>query len=69
MSKLEFFSQEAFLFPNPIWRVKIENVDNEEIIKYAYEVKEQSDGVQRSNVGGWHSHCLLYTSPSPRDRG
>ena len=30
MSKLEFFSQEAFLFPNPIWRVKIENVDNKE---------------------------------------
>ena len=65
MSKLEFFSQEAFLFPNPIWRVKIENVDNEEIIKYAYEVKEQSDGVQRSNVGGWHSHPYQIFEPMP----
>ena len=33
MSKLEFFSQEAFLFPNPIWRVKIENVDNFDYLK------------------------------------
>ena len=27
------------------------------------------DGTEREIVGGWYATCLLYTSPSPRDRG
>ena len=26
-------------------------------------------GFQVNRKGGWDTHCLLYTSPSPRDRG
>ncbi len=45
-------------FPQPIFRYKVDNYKtfNKELEEYIYKLKEEdSEGVVRSNRGGWHS--------------
>ena len=47
------------LFPTPVFQFRIENYENlnKELIKYIYNLREDDkDGIQRSNVDGWHSN-------------
>ena len=63
---LEFISNEATLFPTPFWMVQIKCVDNESLKEYCYSIKNNSDGVERSNKGGWHSHPYEIVEPYPQ---
>lgn len=36
----------------------LDNIDNQELIKYSYGLKESSSGTVKSNVGGWQSDPL-----------
>jgi len=40
-------------FGNPIWETKLEMIDNESIIDYAYNIKKDKEGILKSNRGGW----------------
>jgi uncharacterized protein (TIGR02466 family) len=62
---LEFISNESNLFPTPMWTVQVTGIDNEEIKNYCYTIKSKSDGVNRSNVGGWHSDPYQIVKPYP----
>jgi uncharacterized protein (TIGR02466 family) len=46
-----------FLFPQFIYS-NIVNIDCEQLKKYCYDKKNNTEGVIRSNVGGWHSEDL-----------
>lgn len=45
------------IFPTKVWTAFPNEINNDEIIEdcYVYREKFDSDGVQRSNVGGWQS--------------
>ena len=46
------------LFASPVFQFKIENYENlnKQLSEYIYDLKKNdADGVQRSNVNGWHS--------------
>tara|TARA_B100000212_G_C27370047_1_gene532148 strand:+ start:363 stop:1034 length:672 start_codon:yes stop_codon:yes gene_type:complete len=44
------------LFPTPIWTIDKCGVDKDEIVKFAYHVKdEDKEGRMSSNLGGWQS--------------
>jgi uncharacterized protein (TIGR02466 family) len=48
-------------FPQSIFKYKVNNFKeyNEKLSKYIYDLKkEDKDGVQRSNRGGWHSNSF-----------
>ena len=47
------------LFPSIIQALEIENFDNRELVKAAYELRSKDEGVQKSNRGGWHSNALI----------
>ena len=54
-------------FPTPIYIADIKHPTlNQELERDIVAWSKQDKGVVRTNVQGWH--CLLYTSPSPRDR-
>ena len=52
-------------------------ISKKNILDIAYELKrafEEKDLIAIENIYSddvvvWHNYCLLYTSPSPRDRG
>ncbi len=52
-------------FATPIWRINIEDVDvvNETIFAAMASLPEDEGGINRSNVGGWHSGTQLYKAP------
>ena len=60
---LEFISNEHMLFPTPLWQVQIKGVDNEALKEYAYNLKDNTEGVIISNRGGWHSKEILEPIP------
>ena len=60
---LEFISNEHMLFPTPFWQIQIKGVDNEALKEYAYNLKDNTEGVIISNRGGWHSKEI--TKPLP----
>ena len=35
------------------------DIDNQELIRYSYQLKDQSTGVLKSNAGGWQSESLV----------
>ena len=43
------------LFPSIVQALEIEDFDNKELVKAAYELKDRDEGVRKSNKGGWHS--------------
>jgi len=49
------------LFSTPVWVSNI-NIDNSVLLSYCLHLKETSDGVNISNMGGWQSEKLI---PSP----
>ena len=60
---LEFISNEHMLFPTPLWQVQIKGVDNEALKEYAYNLRDNTEGVVISNRGGWHSKEILEPIP------
>jgi len=57
-------SQFTELFTTPVWKLKIEGIDNKSIAEYIYGVESKSPGVYISNRGGWHSSDLEGPYPS-----
>ena len=45
------------IFETPLFEINIENIDNEELAKNIYKLKEHDKGEIKSNFGGWHSTC------------
>lgn len=47
-------------FPTPIWNVILDVDDKitEDLTNLCFRLKEESRGVNRSNIGGWHSNPL-----------
>ena len=39
-------------FSNPIWETNLK-LDNKELVKWCYQIKENNPGVHKSNKGGW----------------
>jgi len=64
---LEFISNEHSLFPTPLWQVQIKGVDNEALKEYAYNLRDNTEGVVISNRGGWHSKEILEPIPEALD--
>ena len=64
---LEFISNEHSLFPTPLWQVQIKGVDNEALKEYAYNLRDNTEGVIISNRGGWHSKEILEPIPEALD--
>jgi uncharacterized protein (TIGR02466 family) len=42
-------------FPTTMWNTYIEDISNEELERFSLECMKKSDGVVRSNKGGWQS--------------
>lgn len=60
---MELKVYEDLLFATPIWSCPVGGVNNKEVLEYCLKVKEQKQGVQISNRGGWHSKELIYPIP------
>ena len=60
---LEFISNEHMLFPTPFWQIQIKGVDNEALKEYAYNLRDNTEGVVISNRGGWHSKEIIEPIP------
>ena len=64
------------LFPSCVYVEETKEIDNNTISKIILEKEKKEPSRQLSNRGGWQSEgeiqqdksCLLYTSPSPRDK-
>ena len=54
--------------PIPLKKIDGKVVDDEPVFKTDWHAKAFAITVASASVGKW-SICLLYTSPSPRDRG
>jgi uncharacterized protein (TIGR02466 family) len=48
----------TYIFKSFITTEILPSIDNGELIKYAYSLKSESDGVVKSNVNGWQSDML-----------
>jgi len=51
----KYETEHQLLFQTPLFQIKIDDVDNDELIKNAYELQSVDEGKQASNNGGWHS--------------
>lgn len=47
------------LFSTPLWTAKLDGVNNQPIVDYALELKNTSQGVKISNLGGWQSEKIM----------
>ena len=47
-------------FPQLIWSGLLESIDNEKLKEFAYQRKEQTEGVHASNYIGWQSDNIHY---------
>ena len=65
---LEFISNEHSLFPTPLWQVQIKGVDNEALKEYAYNLRDNTEGVVISNRGGWHSKEIIEPLPESLEK-
>lgn len=45
-------------FPSPIWSGKFFNVDNDDIENYSNIMRQRTQGVKKSNYGGWQSDSV-----------
>ena len=43
------------LFQTPLFEIQLDDIDNEELSKSIYKLKENDEGENKSNYGGWHS--------------
>jgi len=51
-------------FPEPVFKYKVDDYKNlnEELIEYIYKLyKNDTEGIERSNRGGWHSKNFKFT--------
>ena len=47
------------LFPTELWEEENKTIDNEALGKIILEMAEEEPTIDRSNIGGWHSHTGL----------
>lgn len=40
-------------FGNPVWETLLDNIDNDGIVEYAYDLKNRKPGLSKSSRGGW----------------
>ena len=52
-------------FPCPLHTILIDTTHIDEMVKYAYQERELSKGVERSNAGGWQSHDDYHGKENP----
>jgi len=45
-------------FGTPVWETVLDNIDNEAIIEYAYNLKANKPGTTKSNRGGWQCYDI-----------
>lgn len=64
---LNFNFEKNVIFPTYVWDIFIEGIDNQSIKNYCLNVRENKEGVQISNRGGWHSKELIYPLPKSLD--
>ena len=54
------------------WVFYLTNIKKDDLLTVRYysisELASESNDIQKIKVGGYIKPCLLYTSPSPRDR-
>ena len=55
-------------FPSLIWSGLLDNTHNDKIKKFAYERKEQDEGVELSNYIGWQSSSIRQGDNETFDR-
>ena len=60
---MEFEIKKDLIFPTFIWECKVNNIDNNVIKDYCFNLKENTQGVIISNKGGWHSNELIFPFP------
>lgn len=55
-------SEVQFYFPSIVLKTKLENFSEikDDLIEEIYKIRQEDDGIQNSNRGGWHSHNILY---------
>jgi len=61
---LNFNFEKNVIFPTFVWDIFIEGIDNQSIKNYCLNVRENKQGIQISNRGGWHSKELIYPLPN-----
>jgi|TARA_B100000035_G_C20932668_1_gene523749 uncharacterized protein (TIGR02466 family) len=52
-------------FPCPIHTILIDTLNIDEMVKYAYQERESSEGVRKSNAGGWQSFDDYHGKENP----
>ena len=52
-------------FPCPLHTILIDTSHIDEMVKYAYQERELSEGVKKSNAGGWQSHDDYHGKENP----
>ena len=62
---MEFEIKTDLIFPTFIWECKVNDIDNDVIKDYCFNLKENTQGVIISNTGGWHSNELIFPFPPP----
>jgi uncharacterized protein (TIGR02466 family) len=60
---MEFEIKKDLIFPTFVWECKVNNIDNDVIKDYCFNLKENTQGVTISNRGGWHSNELIFPFP------
>jgi uncharacterized protein (TIGR02466 family) len=60
-ARLTYLGKTLLAFPTPIQRVRYERIDefNAEVARRVLSLREKSAGLERSNVGGWHSEATI----------
>jgi len=54
-NKCKYNISHQALFQTPLFEINIDDIDNRELEKNIYELRDKSEGVTLSNRGGWHS--------------
>ena len=62
---MEFEIKKDLIFPTFIWECKVNDIDNDVIKDYCFNLKENTQGATISNRGGWHSSELIFPFPPP----
>ena len=60
---MEFEIKKDLIFPTFIWECKVNDIDNDVIKDYCFNLKENTQGATISNRGGWHSSELIFPFP------
>ena len=62
---MEIDIEEHLLFFNAAYSGFLNHVDSEKIVKEAYDLREKSEGLKKSNRGGWHSEGISTMDMDP----